>query len=81
MSETGWFQNKRCAKKDISIMQTSTEYTFYKFRQQVSDIPEMTLDEINAEIPTVSKQKNMICYIVIDANVWITIIEKNCVTI
>ena len=40
-----------------SVTRTAAKKAFYDLREQASDIPEMTLEEINAEISAVRKER------------------------
>ena len=45
--------NKEFLVSEITITRTEAKKAFYELREQVSDIPEMSLDEINVEISAV----------------------------
>lgn len=40
-----------------TVTRVEAQNAFYELRHQVTDIPEMTLDEINAEILAVRKER------------------------
>ena len=42
---------------DITITRAEAKNAFYELREQVAEIPEMSLDEINAEISSVRAER------------------------
>lgn len=44
------YQRQSFLQPDIILTRAEAKRAFYELRQQASDLPEMSLDEINAEI-------------------------------
>lgn len=42
---------------DQTITRTEAKNAFYELRRQAADVPEMSLDEINAEISTIRAER------------------------
>lgn len=60
MAEQPQFPTDKNSQKEISeesISRSDAWNAFLELRQQAADVPEMSLDEINAEIAAVRSQK------------------------
>ena len=47
--------------QEINITSADAKKAFYQLREQAADVPEMSLDEINAEISAVRAERKSKC--------------------
>lgn len=57
------FRADKALKQEVTlpentITRAESKNAFHELRRQAADVPEMTLDEINAEISAIRKEKN-----------------------